>query len=67
MKKLLSIILLLFCTTLMVAQKSKVKEGDWKSLKGITKFNLVFDYSNLEIPKYDNEEEFLKFKSLSRN
>ena len=66
MKKQLSIILLLFCTTVMVAQKAKVQEGDWKNLKGITKFNLVFDYSNLEIPKYDNEEEFLKDKMQKR-
>ena len=67
MKKQLSIILLLFCTTLMVAQKAKVQEGDWKNLKGITKFNLVFDYSNVEIPKYDNEEEFLKDKMAKRD
>ena len=66
MKKQLSIILLLFCTSFMVAQKAKVKEGDWKNLKGITKFNLVFDYSNLEIPKYDSEEEFLKDKMQKR-
>lgn len=50
----------------MVAQKGKIQEGDWKNLKGITKYNLVFDYSNLEIPKYDNEEEFLKDKMKKR-
>ncbi|MDX1277509.1 hypothetical protein [Oceanihabitans sediminis] len=66
MKNQLSIILILFCTTFMVAQKGKIQEGDWKNLKGITKYNLVFDYSNLEIPKYDNEEEFLKDKMKKR-
>jgi len=66
MKKQLSIILLLFCTTIMVAQKGKVQEGDWKNLKNITTFNLEFDYSDLEIPKYDNEEEFLKDKMQKR-
>lgn len=52
--------------TLTFAQKSKVEQGDWKNLKNITKFNLVFDYSNLEIPKYDNEEAFLKDKMQKR-
>ncbi len=66
MKKQLSIILVLLCTTLTFAQKAKVQEGDWKNLKGITTFNLEFDYSNLEIPKYDNEEEFLKDKMQKR-
>lgn len=54
------------CVSFMYAQKAKVKEGDWKNLKGIAKYNLVFDYSNLEIPKYDNEEEFLKDKMQKR-
>ena len=67
MKKQLTIILLVFCSTIMVAQKAKVQEGDWKNLKGITKYNLEFDYSNLEIPKYDNEEAFLKDKMAKRD
>ena len=66
MKKQASIILMLLCTTFIFAQKSKVQQGDWKNLTGITKFNLVFDYSNLEIPKYDNEEAFLKDKMQKR-
>lgn len=66
MKNLVSIILILLCTSFIYAQKSKVQQGDWKNLKGITKFNLVFDYSNLEIPKYENEEAFLKDKMQDR-
>ena len=66
MKKQVSIILVLFCTVFMFAQKAKIQKGDWKNLKGIAKFNLVFDYSNLEIPKYDNEEAFLKDKMDKR-
>lgn len=67
MKKQLTLILVLFCTTTIFAQKAKIQDGDWKNLKGITKYNLVFDYSNLEIPKYDNEEEFLKDKMKKRD
>lgn len=67
MKKQVSIILVLFFTTCMFAQKAKIQEGSWKNLKGIAKFNLVFDYSNVEIPKYDNEEAFLKDKMQKRD
>ncbi|MBP0905236.1 hypothetical protein ACFSKN_11335 [Mariniflexile gromovii] len=67
MKKQVSIILVLFCTTFMFAQKADILKGDWKNLKGIKEFNLVFDYSNLEIPKFENEEAFLKDKMDKRN
>lgn len=66
MKKITSIILMTLCVGFMYAQKAKVKEGDWKNLKEITKYNLVFEYSDLEIPKYKNEEEFLKDKMKKR-
>lgn len=66
MKKQLTIILVLFCTSFVFSQKAKVLEGDFKSLKGITAYNLEFDYANLEIPKYDSEEEFLKDKMKKR-
>ncbi len=48
------------------AQKMKVKEGRLGNLKGITEYNLVFDYSDLKIPKYDSEEDFLKDKMEKR-
>lgn len=66
MKKLLSTCLMLCCVSFMFAQKAKIQEGSWKNLKGITSYNLVFDYSDLEIPKYDNEDEFLKDKMAKR-
>jgi len=51
----------------MFAQKAKTQEGDFKNLKGITEFNLVFDYTDVEIPKYKSEEEFLKDKMTKRD
>lgn len=66
MKNLVSIILMFLSISFIYAQKSKVQQGDWKNLKGITKYNLVFDYSDLEIPNYDNEESFLKDKMQKR-
>ena len=57
---------LLFSTTIMFSQKANVTKGDWSDLKGITEFNLEFDYSDLEIPKYDSEEAFLEDKIAKR-
>ncbi|GGG35310.1 hypothetical protein [Bizionia arctica] len=58
---------LLFSTSIMFSQKEKVTKGDWSNLKGITEYDLVFDYSDLEIPKYDSEEDFLDDKMAKRN
>lgn len=66
MKKLTFFALTLFITMPLLAQKVKVDEGDWSNLKNIASYNLVFDYSDLEIPKYDSEEEFLEDKMKKR-
>ncbi len=67
MKKPITLIVVLFCTTLMFSQKVKVTKGDFKNLKGIAAYNLEFDYSNLSIPKYKSEEEFLEDKMSKRD
>lgn len=67
MKKQLMLFAVLFCTTVMFSQKVKVTQGDFKNLKGITAYNLEFDYSNLSIPKYKSEEEFLEDKMAKRD
>ena len=66
MKQKLTLALALLFVTVMFSQKIKVKEGNYKNLKNITEYNLVFDYSDLSIPKYDSEEEFLKDKMQKR-
>ncbi|MDO6820311.1 hypothetical protein [Zobellia sp. 1_MG-2023] len=48
------------------AQKMKVSKGDIKNLKDISAYTLEFDYSNLEIPKYDSEDDFLEDKMAKR-
>lgn len=48
------------------AQKFSVKTGGWKNLKGITLYDLEFDYSNLKVDKFETEEEFLKDKMGKR-
>ncbi len=67
MKKQITLLAVLLCTTLMFSQKVKVTQGDFKNLKGISAYNLEFDYSNLSIPKYKSEEEFLEDKMNKRD
>ncbi len=67
MKKQAILFALLLCTSMVFSQKVKVTQGDFKNLKGISAYNLEFDYSNLSIPKYDSEEEFLKDKMAKRD
>ena len=67
MKNRALVLIVLFSTTLVFSQKVKVTQGDFKALKGISQFNLDFDYSNLSIPKYKSEEEFLEDKMNKRD
>lgn len=66
MKKQLVLFVALLFGTFAFSQKVKVVEGSFKNLKGISAYNLEFDYSNLSIPKYDSEEEFLEDKMAKR-
>jgi len=66
MKKQLSIIAFVLIATMAYGQKVKVQEGSFKALKGITEYNLEFDYEGVMIPKYDSEEEFLADKMAKR-
>jgi len=67
MKNLTLILMVLFGTTFGYSQKAKDLAGDIKNLKGITQYDLVFDYENVQIPKYDSEEAFLKDKMDKRD
>ncbi|MDH7446758.1 hypothetical protein [Aquimarina sp. 2201CG14-23] len=63
MKKLL-LVAVLMATSITFAQKAT--EGKIKNLKGISEYNLVFDYENVKVHKFDTEEEFLKDKMDKR-
>ncbi len=65
MKKLL-VLAGLLVSSMITAQKVKVLSGDFKNLKGITEYNLEFDYSNLKVDKFKTEEEFLADKMKKR-
>ncbi len=65
MRKLV-VMALLVVSASTVAQKMKVSQGDIKNLKDISTYTLEFDYSNLGIPKYDSEDDFLADKMAKR-
>ncbi|MBZ0328510.1 MAG: hypothetical protein K8F54_12940 [Altibacter sp.] len=67
MKRQLTLILAIACTAFVYAQKVKITQGSYAALKGISAYNLEFDYSNVQIPKYDSEEDFLKDKMAKRD
>ncbi|MEW5674684.1 hypothetical protein ABGT15_00030 [Flavobacterium enshiense] len=60
------IIALLLLSGVMIAQNKRILSGDFKNLKGITGFNLVFDYTNLKVDKFETEEAFLEDKMKKR-
>ncbi len=66
MKKFATLTLLVICTATF-AQKLKIEEGDLKNLKDIKVYAVEFDYTDVQIPKFDNEEDFLKDKMDKRN
>ncbi|RTY93910.1 hypothetical protein [Flavobacterium sp. GT3R68] len=65
MKKI-TVLSLLFISSFVMAQKMTVLSGDFKNLKGISEYNLTFDYSNLKVDKFATEEEFLADKMKKR-
>lgn len=64
MKK--AVLLLLLVASASFAQKVKVQSGSFKALKGISEFNLEFDYEGLTVDKFKTEEEFLEDKMKKR-
>ncbi|RZJ74318.1 MAG: hypothetical protein EOO45_08890 [Flavobacterium sp.] len=66
MKKI-TLMALLFISTVAMAQKMKVLKGDFKNLKGISEYNLEFDYTNIKVDKFKTEEDFLADKMKKRD
>ena len=60
------ILLFLFIVSIASAQRYKVLSGDLKNLKGISEYNLTFDYSEQKIQGFETEEAYLKEKMDKR-
>ena len=63
MKKVV-LLIALAVSTFAIAQKPT--QGSFAALKGITEFNVVFDYENLKVDKFKTEEDFLNDKMAKR-
>lgn len=48
------------------AQRFELLEGDLKNLKGISEYNITFDYSDMKVHGYESEEAFLNDKMDKR-
>lgn len=68
MKHLLVLtIMLMTSTTTLLAQRIKTLSGDAKEIASETKLNLVFTYENMQVGKFDKEQEYLDSKAADYN
>ena len=67
MKKILMLTLLV-TSSLTMAQKTKIKSGDFKFLAGVNEVNVEFDYSNLKLMKENlTEEQYVANRTTELN
>lgn len=67
MKKILVLSLLFSIVANGFAQKVKILDGSIDALKGQTKMNVVFDYSNMGVGSYSKEEDYVTKKVKEYN
>ena len=65
MKKSLLFLLLLFAFQ-GFSQRFTVLAGDYKNLKGISQYNVTFDYTNLKVHGFETEADYINEKKLKR-
>lgn len=58
--------LLLFLFITSLSAQEKVLEGSFKALVAISSYNVVFDYSNIKVYHFANEDAFLEDKMGKR-
>ncbi len=63
MKNVLLLIAVVLSTAVFA---QKPTQGSFAALKGVTEYNLVFDYENVKVDKFKTEEDFLKDKMTKR-
>lgn len=50
----------------VIFSQQKILEGNFKNLKGISKYTVTFDYTGLQVHGFNSEEEYLKEKMEKR-
>ncbi len=63
--KTLTLFFLLFASTFH-SQEITIVSGNYKNLKTISEYNLVFDYSDLTVTDFESEEDYLQKTMLEK-
>ena len=67
MKKIITLVLFI-ATSVVMAQKTKIENGDFKFLAGVKEVNVEFDYSNLKLMKENlTEEQYVNNRTTELN
>jgi len=64
MKTMLAVMVLV--TSTVFSQRFDIQSGSLKNLKGITQYNVTFDYNDLTVHGFDSEEAYLLEKMKKR-
>lgn len=60
--KFLSTLFLFACLTASMRGQAKLESGDIAGLKGVTKVNLIYDYSHMGVGSFATEQEYIDKK-----
>jgi len=60
------ITILAFFSITAIAQRFDIQQGSLKNLKGISEYNVAFDYSDIKVHGFETEEAFLREKMKKR-
>lgn len=66
MKTKFLIVLVILIAEVISAQKLKIEAGNFKNLEDISSYQVIFDYTDVKIPKFEDEAAFLKDKMDKR-
>lgn len=66
MKRIIFIYFFLFFVVNLHSQEIEITLGNFTNLKTISEYNLVFDYSNLNVTDFENEEAYLQKTMLEK-
>ncbi|HRB40448.1 MAG TPA: hypothetical protein PKX86_07055, partial [Bacteroidia bacterium] len=66
-KQIASLLFIAAVVSTASAQKIKILDGSLAGLKGETKLNVVYDYSNMGVGSFAKEEEYVAKKTREYN
>ncbi len=61
-----TIFMMLLVTSAVFSQRFDIQSGSLISLKGITQYNVTFDYSDIKVHGFETEEAFVREKMKKR-